>query len=103
MSSIPRDFEFRLRCSVTVSRSVSGNYVSAAHAAQPHVQHVQGEVVAVAWLRERTTFRLYGRAIVASDADQHFGQGHGPKIRDENDVPECLDSRNRNRPDAFDQ
>ena len=41
--------------------------------------------------------------MAGSDADFDFGQSNGPKVRDEDDIPERPDAGNRNRPDAFDQ
>lgn len=41
--------------------------------------------------------------MAGSDADLDFGQSYGPKVRDEDDIPEGLDAGNRNRSDAFDQ
>ena len=75
----------------------------AADAPQVHVQHVQCEVIAVARLLRRAALGLVRRAIVRRDANFDFGQRHGPKVRNKNDIAERLDSRNRNRPDAFDQ
>src|SRR5580693_7470213 len=93
-----------LRFRFAIGLCAAGLYIPAADAAQMDVQHVQSEVVAVAWPLRRTSSRFLRIAVVAGfDSDLDFGQGHGPKIRDENYVPERLDSRNRNRTDAFDQ
>jgi len=85
-----------------IGSNTGARHRPAADTAQMHVQHVQGEVVAGTQLL-RSTLGLVGRATVGCDADFDFGQRHGSKVRNENDIPERLDSRNRNRPDAFDQ
>src|SRR5580693_8832262 len=93
-----------LRFRFAIGLCAAGLYIPAADAAQMDVQHVQSEVVAVAWPLRRTSSRFLRIAVVAGfDSDLDFGQRYGPKVRDKNDVAKRLDSRNRNRPDAFDQ
>src|SRR5258706_16200690 len=94
----------RLRPCGAVGRNAAGEHGPAADAAHMHVEHVQSEVVAVARLLRRPTPRFVRKAIVDGlDADLDFGQGDGPKVRDEDYVPERSDPGNRNRPDAFHQ
>jgi len=97
-------FLHRLGPCSAIARYAGSASASAHWAAEFQVEHIQGEVIAVA--RFSGGIVLLVREAVAmagANANFEFGQGYCPEVRDEDEIPEGSDAGNRDGADAFDQ
>ena len=93
-----------LGIALAVARNRGTVLTSGSRAAQTYIQHVQGEVIAVARLRWTIAFVLPEVAVAVLDADLEIGQIDGAKVSNKDGIPERPDSGNFDRQlDLLDQ